>query len=136
MKVTVLVIPGVVPSKKNGRANTKTGRSFPNKKFMAWERDVRKYVKEQGFSRVTSYPCRMEFKFFYPDKVRRDMDNAISSILDALQPKKATVNGVRVTVDPGLIDDDSWRHVSDISAKGYLDKDNPRAIVEIFQERG
>lgn len=64
------------------------------------------------------------------------MDNAISSILDALQPKKATVNGVRVTVDPGLIDDDSWRYISEISAKGYLDKDNPRAIVEIFQERG
>lgn len=131
--VKVLVLPGVVPSKKNGRANTRTGRSFPNKKFIAWEKGVRQYVKDEGFARVKHYPCRMQFTFYYPDHVRRDMDNAISSILDALQPKKATVNGVRVTVDPGLIDDDAWRYVSEISAKGHLDKDHPRAIVEIFE---
>lgn len=131
--VKVLVLPGVVPSKKNGRANTRTGRSFPNKKFIAWEKGVRQYVKDEGFTRVKNYPCRMQLTFYYPDHVRRDMDNAISSILDALQPKKATVNGVRVTVDPGLIDDDAWRYVSEISAKGYLDKDHPRAIVEIFE---
>ena len=58
----------------------------------------------------------IQYRFYFPDKRRRDEANAIHS-------QKAAVDGV---VDAGLIPDDDWQHLSIAGVTCEVDRDNPR----------
>ena len=80
---------GETPSKKNSRViNTKTGRSFPNKRFTQWHAGALAEVAAQKKTNEIREPIETPLKatliFIHGDKRRRDSDNGTSSILDLL----------------------------------------------------
>lgn len=114
-----LVISGTTPSKKNSRINTRSGRSFPSKRYTEWHKTAIEELTEQFKGLViTGYPISVTVVFYNADLRRHDLDNQISSILDTL-------------VDAGVLEDDNQKFVESIQLQyGGHDKINPRA--EIF----
>lgn len=108
---TSLFISGRVPSKKNSRINTRSGRSFPSKKYTEWHTGAMWEVKSQkpnmGIER-----CEAHLIFHMPDRRRADLTNKAESVMDLL-------------VDAGVITDDSWQVVTPITLHGFYDKKNP-----------
>lgn len=113
----VYTITGGVPSKKNSRINTRSGRSFPSKEYRAWHETAGLEIQSQGIKSFTK-PVEIEVKIYFKNNIRQDLDNRLSSILDLL-------------VDLGVIEDDRWQCVPEIEIKGYLDRNNPRAEIYI-----
>lgn len=115
-----LTISGTTPSKKNSRINTRSGRSFPSKRFSEWEKTAVPELQEQfkGF-RVTDYPISITIVSFNGDNRRHDLDNQCSSILDTL-------------VKAGIIEDDNQKYIESIQLQyGGHDKVNPRCEIYI-----
>ena len=120
-----LVISGECPSKKNSRINTRSGRSFPSKRYTAWLNsaliqlvdqiaDFRRNGKQLAFERG----LELTVTFYHGDLKRRDSDNQLSSVLDML-------------VDAQVIPDDNWeilpvKHIFDA-----YDKGNPRCVISL-----
>lgn len=120
-----LVISGECPSKKNSRINTRSGRSFPSKRYTEWLdsalfqlvdqiADFRRDGKELAFERG----LELTVTFYHGDLKRRDSDNQLSSVLDML-------------VDAQVIPDDNWeilpvKHIFDA-----YDKGNPRCVISL-----
>lgn len=82
-------ITGETPSKKNSRIiNTKTGRSFPSKKYTDWNRAAQIQLKPQKDAQKLkdpiNTPVEITLIFTHGDKRRRDSDNGASSIFDLL----------------------------------------------------
>lgn len=113
----VYTITGGVPSKKNSRINTRSGRSFPSKDYTEWHERASEEILTQGIERFTT-PVEIEINFYFKNNIRQDLDNRLSSILDLL-------------VDLGVIEDDRWQCVPEIELKGHIDKENPRAEISI-----
>ena len=119
MKIT---LQGETPSKKNNRINTKSGRSFPNQRYMKWHDAV---VSQLHYLLMTkqlvSFECmtvKMTVTFWHGDKVRRDSDNQLSSILDTL-------------VDAKILSDDNWKVIPEKHIYDKYEKDNARCEIEI-----
>ena len=120
-----IVITGETPSKKNSRINTRSGRSFPSKRYTDWLdsalfqlvdqiADFRRNGKLLAFERG----LELTVTFYHGDLKRRDSDNQLSSILDML-------------VDAQVIPDDNWeilpvKHIFDA-----YDKGNPRCVISL-----
>lgn len=109
-----IILLGRVPSKKNSRINTRSGRSFPNKKYTEWHKDASWQLK--GKPVIDSDTITL--KFWLPDNRRTDLSNKAESIMDLL-------------VDNGFIKDDCWQVIPHLylDAEG-VDKENPRCIIE------
>jgi Holliday junction resolvase RusA-like endonuclease len=75
--------------------------NIPSPKYHDWHKGLVLQLKAE-LTPVSSYPVRIGVMFFglYG---RRDLDNMLTSLLDTL-------------VDSGIIEDDSFRHVSRVSA--------------------
>lgn len=114
-----IVTSGTTPSKKNSRINTRSGRSFPSKRFSAWEATaVPELQKQFKGLKITGYPISITMVSYNGDLRRHDLDNQCSSILDTL-------------VKAGIIEDDNQKFVDTITLQyGGLDRENPRC--EIF----
>jgi len=112
--LTKLLLRGRVPSKKNSRINTRSGRSFPSAKYTEWHKDASKQVL--GAPKLTQKGITMSF--WLPDNRRTDLNNKAASILDML-------------VDNGILEDDSWQIIGE---ERYIpmgvDKDDPRVEIE------
>ena len=112
-----LSIKGRVPSKKNSRINTRSGRSFPSKKYTEWHEDASWQLfpqkKKMGIDR-----CQVKLMFYMPDMIRADLTNKAESIMDLL-------------VDIGVITDDRWQVVRPLLLDAELDRDNPRCEITI-----
>lgn len=113
-----LTISGTTPSKKNSRINTRSGRSFPSKRFTDWEKPAALELANQFKGcKTTGYPITLTLVFFNADKRRHDLDNQCSSILDTL-------------VKVGVIEDDNQNFVDSIQLQyGGHDKENPRCEI-------
>lgn len=128
-----LTIHGSIPSKKNSRVNVMGAngriRSFPNQTYVKWERAAYKELMFLGLKPFIEYPVRMKVNIWAKDKVGRDIDNMLSSLMDLLKTHKYKGEIVR----QGIIDDDDWRHVNPITVEVVgIDKLNPRAEIEIL----
>ena len=115
-----IVLKGEVPSKKNSRINTKSGRSFPNPRYVEWHNLAILQVRSQLQGWKAPDPCSVEITFYHGDKRRRDGDNGLSSIMDMLK-------------DNGTIVDDCWEHVPHEEVWNKFDKGNPRCEIEITE---
>lgn len=119
MKIT---ISGNVPSLKNSKEifrNHKTGQHFitSSKAVKQWMEDVQWQLKM--VEPVREYPVAITMVFYFPTNVRKDLDNACSTVLDGLQKC-------------GIIVDDDYQHVCPITIDfGGIDKENPRVEVYI-----
>lgn len=117
-----LYIDGETPAKKNNRINTKSGRSFPSKRYQEWHDVARLQVlsqmRTQKVSSSVKIPCKVSITFVHGDLVRRDSDNATSSILDLL-------------MDCKVIEDDNWKIVRELHIRNGFVKGKSRCKVEI-----
>lgn len=119
-----LTIPGNVPSQKNRKIisrNARTGRPFLRSApaVKEWQEMAFGELQRQwnGY-RMTDYPISVSCIFYFDNLRRHDLDNALSSVMDAL-------------VAAGVIEDDNCSLVDCITLQyGGLDKINPR--VEVF----
>lgn len=110
-----IILLGIIPSKKNSRINTRSGLSFPSKKYTEWHKDAVRQL--QG---VKPIPSKTPIKFtYYNDSMRSgDLSNKWQSVEDTF-------------TDCGIIIDDNWFELPDIRMVfGGVDKLNPRGIIE------
>ena len=117
-KITIL---GQTPSKKNSRINTRSGRSFPNKKYTEWHKSATKQleaIEPMDFNWIMGIKCEINYMFYVQDLRRRDVSNMLESINDLL-------------VDVGILEDDNWNCVRIGWADAELDRKNPRAEITI-----
>lgn len=114
-----LVLEGSVPSKKNQRINRGDGKSFPSKKFIQWQDDALRQVRYQT-SRRLYVPVELEVIIYFGTKVRSDLDNRLSSILDML-------------VEALVIRDDKWQDVPRIAIEAEYRKGQPGAFIRLTE---
>lgn len=114
-----LVLEGSVPSKKNQRINRGDGVSFPSKKFIQWQDDALKQVRLQTRQRFY-VPVAIEVIVYFGTKVRSDLDNRLSSILDML-------------VEALVLRDDKWQDVPRIAIEAEYRKGKPGAFIRITE---
>lgn len=116
----IIHIPLETPSKKNSRVvDRRTGRTFPNKRYTEWHKAAALYVRQQNAHQLDGGPFVLYLEFTHGDRVRRDSDNGVSSILDLL-------------VDCGVLPDDNWMVVSKINVSNLYDKGNPGVHISII----
>ena len=114
-----ITITGQTPAQKNSKQmamNRATGRMFPvsNPIVKRWQKEAAKQLAMLYQRDTFTDPVTIVYKFYVQDNRRRDIDNMIASINDAL-------------VSSGIIQDDSWQFLSIGAAEAEIDKDNPRA---------
>lgn len=121
--VLTFILDGEVPAKKNSKVlNTKTCRIFPNKTYRIWHDAALVQLLSQWDKIAVSGPCTINVSFTHGDKRRRDSDNGLSSVLDLI-------------VDAGIISDDNWRVVPQITVKNDYQKGNAKAVIKITGEQ-
>lgn len=111
------------PSKKNSRVtNTKTGRTFPNKRFVQWHasalKELRPQIIKAEIKEPINEPIELTLVFIHGDKRRRDSDNGASSICDLL-------------TDSGLIVDDNYNIIPVIHIFNRYEKNAARCEIII-----
>lgn len=118
-----LVIPGNVPSQKNGKRIVKRGNRpilISSQAVLDWKEMAVAELQQQfaGYT-ITGYPISLTLEFYFDNKRRHDLDNAAAGVMDALSAS-------------GVIVDDSVAYVDTLILKyGGLDKQSPRAIIYI-----
>lgn len=103
LKTVELRLKGNVPSKKNQRINTKSGRSFPSKNYTQWESDAIRQVRLQSRDHLLK-PVQIEVIIYFATLAKADLDNRLTSILDML-------------VEALVIRDDKWQNVPIMKAQ-------------------
>lgn len=94
-------LTGEVPSKKNSRVVTNTGRNFPNQQYNEWHDGASAELMVQGLPKMPLDKCKsLTVRFYHSTRTRRDTDNQASSVKDLL-------------VDCGVIKDDNWTVVGE-----------------------
>lgn len=121
-----LVLTGQTPSQKNSKqilTNRRTGRPFisSNERVKAWQASAQAELIAQNW-RVTG-KVRVYYHFYVKDNVRRDLDNMIASVNDALQAA-------------GVVEDDRWQVLSIGGAHAEIDKADPRAVITLIDDSG
>ena len=109
------------PSKKNSKVfNTKTHKMFPSQRYKAWHEYAALAIRSKIKECVTE-KCYVVLIFTHSDNIRRDSDNGVSSIFDAL-------------VDFKALSDDRWQVVRQHHVFNTYEKGNPSCKVYIFKE--
>jgi Holliday junction resolvase RusA-like endonuclease len=99
-----LVFYGRIPSKKNSRINTKTGRSYPSKRYAEWERSMFLQLCKQNKKIFSAGLKGLDVTIYFPDLRVADLTNKAESIMDML-------------VKYNIIDDDNWQITGVITLK-------------------
>lgn len=120
---------GVVVSKKNSkviRLNHQTGQRFITSNSVAKQNEAamvaqfREQVEQiKGYCATAMSPCAIEFRVWEPDYKRRDLDNQITSVLDALV-KAEVLNDDSIGTLRGIM----------VNLEG-IDPENPRVEIVI-----
>ena len=82
-----IFIPGSIPSQKNSNhayPNKRTGKCVivPDPKVVKWKKSVCKVIR--GSVKQFNGPVSITFLFTHKTRVRKDLDNAVSTLLDTL----------------------------------------------------
>lgn len=115
-----LEVPGFPPSKKNNRRIFK-GKSLPSVNYLNWERMAVNHLKPQFSEPALSRVRFLRLKIEYPDKRRRDGDNALTSVLDML-------------VKANVLSDDNWEVVPRFSVECELNRDKKLGFTTIYMD--
>lgn len=95
----MITLYGRVPSKKNSRITTRSGRSFPSKLYTEWHKDAS--LQLIGQSKIPNGSWLI-IKFTFPDHRKCDLTNKAESIMDLL-------------VDNRLLEDDNYEIIPNIT---------------------
>ena len=81
--LTEIYLQGKIPSLKNKRINTRSGRSFPSKEYSDWLAYAQmKYRAAWGNKEPVGFPLMVRVDAF---GYRNDADNLAGSLLDSMQ---------------------------------------------------
>lgn len=114
--VTIL---GETVSKKNGKTwNGYQKRLINSDRYQAWHSSAMEQlmVQKKGFYTDN---CKIIFTFYHKDRLRRDSDNAVSSLFDTLK-------------DAGYIKDDNWEVIQKHLVFNKMDY-TPRVVIDIYE---
>lgn len=117
--IVEIELSGNVPSKKNSRINLSSGKSIPSAKYRAWRNAALWQVKQQTRHLFTK-PVKLEVVVYFSTKIRADLDNRVTSILDML-------------VDALVLQDDKWQNVPEIHAKAEYRQHQPGALIRLIE---
>jgi len=115
----VFEITGRIPSKKNSRISTRSGRSFPSKKYTEWHKDAMIQISDEWSGEPIEYVEKIVLAFKMPDNRRKDLTNCTESVMDLL-------------VDAGILKDDCWQVIPNITLMGMLDSESPGCIIGLY----
>ena len=118
-----ITIPGQTPSQKNNKQiiPSRPPRLVDNPIVKKWRTQTAKYLSETYKEDLKEKQVIAIYTFYLKDRVRRDIDNMISSCNDAL-------------VQAGILSDDNWKVLRIGGAEATLDKDNPRAEIILVED--
>lgn len=118
-----ITIPGQTPSQKNNKQiiPSRPPRLVDNPIVKKWRNETAKYLAETYKEDLKEKQVIAIYTFYLKDRVRRDIDNMISSCNDAL-------------VQAGILSDDNWKVLRIGGAEAVLDKDNPRAEITLVED--
>ena len=116
----MIEILGQVPSQKNSKnigVNRHTGKTFvtSNKIVKAWQEEAEWQLRGK---KKHDTPVVIDYLFYVKDHRRRDLDNMICTVNDAL-------------VKAGIIKDDDWKNLTIGSAIGFYAKEDPKVLLTI-----
>lgn len=112
----VITLVGRVPSKKNSRISTRSGRTFPSKQYTAWHKDASgQLVGKKAIKPNTP----ITFILYPPDARKADLSNKFESVADLL-------------VDNHIIEEDNWFILDDVHMIfGGVERDNARCEIYV-----
>lgn len=113
-------LEGAIPSKKNQRINTQSGRSFPSKEFTDWQESAIVQIRQQTRKRFL-VPVELEVVCIFGRRTVSDLDNRLTSIMDMLH-------------EALVIRDDRWEYVPKVSVEAEYKKGAKNgAIIRIYE---
>lgn len=121
----IIRLTAPIPSKKNSRLVVGRGRgralNIPSEQYREWHKANLGSVRAQlaGLP-LPAAPVELRLRIYLADRRRRDLDNALSSVLDLL-------------VDSGALKDDSWAVVPRMQIEACLVSEEPSAVVEMAE---
>lgn len=118
-----LTISGQTPAQKNSKSiayNRGTGKPFimSNQNVKTWQNIAAMELLSYRIKEPLEGRQEISIMFYVKDNRRRDLDNMLTTIQDAL-------------VKAGIIADDSWKSLKIGEIDATLDKNNPRAEITI-----
>lgn len=120
----IFTLRGEVPSKKNSRIATKSGRNYPSKEYQEWhERAAREILTQERPKEPLKKCKRITMCFNHADKKRRDTNNQMASLFDLL-------------VDCKVLKDDCWTITGIEAGFGKLSDEGDGAWCWVVIEEG
>lgn len=118
-----LTILGQTPAQKNSKSiaiNRATGKPFimSNQNVKTWQNTAAIQLLRYRIKEPLQGKQELSIMFYVKDNRRRDLDNMLTTIQDAL-------------VKAGILEDDSWKSLKIGEIDATLDKANPRAVITI-----
>lgn len=118
-----LVIRGQVLAQKNSKQiayNRATGRPFimSSASVKTWQNSASIQLLKYRIKEPLTGKQEISITFYVKDNRRRDLDNMLTTIQDSL-------------VHAGILQDDSWQHLSIGKIDARIDKENPRAEITL-----
>lgn len=114
----LIELSGRIPSKKNSKIMVCRGRTpmlLPSAKYKEWHTEASAQLPKPDKKKYHN----IHITIYAPDKRKADLTNKAESIMDLL-------------VDNKIIEDDNWFVMENVCLLfGGVDKDNPRAIIEL-----
>lgn len=120
LQITIL---GQTPAQKNSKSiayNRATKKPFimSNQNVKGWQNDAAMQLLRYRIKEPLQGRQELSIMFYVKDKRRRDLDNMLTTIQDAL-------------VKGGILEDDSWQYIRIGRIDAEIDKENPRAEITI-----
>lgn len=120
-----LTILGQTPSQKNSKQifyNQKTKKPFitSNSIVKDWQKDAAIQLNAMYQRDTFTNRVQVDYFFYCKDNRKRDIDNMIASVNDALQTG-------------GVLTGDNWQLLKIGSADAAIDKENPRVELTITE---
>lgn len=118
-----LTLSGQVPAQKNSKSiayNRGTGKPFimSNQNVKSWQNSADVELLRYRIKEPLQGKQELSVMFYVKDNRRRDLDNMLTTIQDAL-------------VRGGILEDDSWKYLRIASVDADLDAVNPRAEITL-----
>ena len=118
-----LTITGQTPAQKNSKSiayNRGTGKPFimSNQNVKTWQNTAAIELLRYRIKEPLQGRQELSVMFYVKDNRRRDLDNMLTTIQDAL-------------VKAGILEDDSWKSLKIGEVDAELDKENPRAEITL-----
>ncbi len=118
-KTVEFILDGTIPSKKNSRINTRSGKSFSSKEFTEWQNESITEVRRQSRERFAGL-VQIELILYFGTLGVADTDNKVTSILDML-------------VEMVMLPDDYWRSVARTAYEAAYRPGKPGAFVRLTE---